>query len=382
MKRFGFARMALALLLTAVLLMANVASASAEQALNASGKLTLEEAQDIMARNGGDLDLRGTDYTQLPENLCVEGTLDLSGTGITALPGGLRVGGNLIICETPIQTLPEDLEVGGFLDLRDTSITEIPEGLTQETVIVGFDIVLEPSQEVVDGEAVFQRELPKYHEEIPGEEDVSLTQLQPGDVIRLGAYPQGADGEVQPIEWQVLEVVNGRALVLSRYVLDFMPYHSEATAVYWDNSRIRRWLREDFMPAAFSEADLAHICQPEGEDDPDGEMLWQMYDLEDATEYINDAVFFLSYADIERLFPDDDDDHLFCPGASTAMTAWAEANHPDVDVMDGNVCWWLRTSFSDNPFAMIVSPVDSMGASMVEPGNLQGVRPAMWVVTE
>lgn len=205
-------------------------------------------------------------------------------------------------------------------------------------------------------------------------------QLQPGNVFSLGRYPQGPNGEVQPIEWQVLELAEGRALVLSRHVLDFMPYHSEGAATRWENSRIRRWLREDFMPAAFSEEDLPHIYQPEEEYDPAGEMLWQLFGLEATTDSLSDPVFLLSNADIARNFPNKDE--LFYSGASAAMTAWAAANHPDVDEMLGNVNWWLRSSFNDEPFAFIFSFAESIGVSRVGPDNAQGVRPAMWVVTE
>lgn len=46
-------------------------------------KLTHERANAIMDRNGGWLDLRGTQITALPDNLTVGGWLDLSGTPIT-----------------------------------------------------------------------------------------------------------------------------------------------------------------------------------------------------------------------------------------------------------------------------------------------------------
>ena len=46
-------------------------------------KLTLEEAKAMMDRNNGNLDLRGTNITALPDNLTVGGGLYLSGTGIT-----------------------------------------------------------------------------------------------------------------------------------------------------------------------------------------------------------------------------------------------------------------------------------------------------------
>ena len=47
-------------------------------------KLTLEKAQEMMKRNGGSLDLEGTQITALPDNLTVGGSLDLRGTQITA----------------------------------------------------------------------------------------------------------------------------------------------------------------------------------------------------------------------------------------------------------------------------------------------------------
>ncbi|MDY5986458.1 MAG: DUF6273 domain-containing protein, partial [Lachnoclostridium sp.] len=56
-----------------------------------------------------------------------------------------------------------------------------------------------------------------------------------------------------------------------------------------------------------------------------------------------------------------------------------QANHPDLGERNHNVCWWLRSSSNQSPFAYIVSPVDSIGFSMIDPNNLQGVRPAIWV---
>lgn len=55
-------------------------------------KLTLEEAKAMMGQNNGNLDLRGTDITALPDNLTVGVWLDLSNTNITALPDNLTVG--------------------------------------------------------------------------------------------------------------------------------------------------------------------------------------------------------------------------------------------------------------------------------------------------
>ena len=66
------------------------------------GKLTLEQAEELMKTNVGSLDLRGTQITSLPEGLTVGGWLDLSGTQITSLPEGLTVGGSLYLSGTQI----------------------------------------------------------------------------------------------------------------------------------------------------------------------------------------------------------------------------------------------------------------------------------------
>ena len=104
-------------------------------------KITLEQAEKMVQENGGYLDLRNTQITELPEGLTVGGSLYLSGTQITELPEGLTVGGSLYLSGTQITELPEGLTVGGWLDLRNTQITELPEGLT-----VGGDLYLSGTQ--------------------------------------------------------------------------------------------------------------------------------------------------------------------------------------------------------------------------------------------
>ena len=78
----------------------------------------------------GNLDLRCTGITSLPDNLTVGGSLDLSGTGITSLPDNLTVGGSLDLRCTGITSLPDNLTVGGWLDLSGTGITSLPDNLT------------------------------------------------------------------------------------------------------------------------------------------------------------------------------------------------------------------------------------------------------------
>ena len=77
----------------------------------------------------GDLNLKNTKISSLPDNLKVEGSLNLENTQISSLPDNLKVWGYLSLENTPISSLPDNLTVGGFLDLRYTQITSLPDNL-------------------------------------------------------------------------------------------------------------------------------------------------------------------------------------------------------------------------------------------------------------
>ncbi len=204
------------------------------------------------------------------------------------------------------------------------------------------------------------------------QQNMAFSQLHPGDMVELGHYRQGENADVRPIQWQVLDTREGRALLLSRYVLDYQPFHHAAGAIRWEHSALRTWLLEKFVPEAFSRDELAQIYRSELPDDPMGDFLWEAFGMEDATEAERDPVFLLSHADILQYFPCENT--MFCPGAAAEHTAWAAAQEPS-----GDVCWWMRSSAPDSPIAYIVSQAASIGIAFINPSNRQGVRPALWV---
>ena len=63
------------------------------------------------------------------EDLQVKGDLNLKNTPITSLPDNLQVGGSLFIYRTPFTSLPDNLKVGRHLNLSDTKITSLPDNL-------------------------------------------------------------------------------------------------------------------------------------------------------------------------------------------------------------------------------------------------------------
>ena len=97
----------------------------------------------------GDLDLRFSSITSLPEGLKVGGDLNLRKANITSLPEGLKVGGDLMLYKSAIESLPKDLIVGGSLELSYSKITSLPKGLEVHRSLFIKNIAL---LEYTDGE--------------------------------------------------------------------------------------------------------------------------------------------------------------------------------------------------------------------------------------
>ena len=102
----------------------------------------------------GDIHLRGSDVTTLPEGLNVRGSLILDLTPITSLPEGLKVEGSLYLHYTPITSLPENLTVGNCLVLYGTQITSLPDGLKVGNTLWHSYLTLSDNQRLYDGDYV------------------------------------------------------------------------------------------------------------------------------------------------------------------------------------------------------------------------------------
>ena len=88
--------------------------------------------------------------------------------------------------------------------------------------------------------------------------------IQPGDTITFGHYPQESDGtDWTQVEWLVLEVQNGKALLLSSLGLDVKPYHAVEENVTWETCSLREWLNNEFLNTAFSPEEQVRIHETE-----------------------------------------------------------------------------------------------------------------------
>ena len=79
---------------------------------------------------GGSFTLNGTLIKHLSNNLVVGNNLEIRHVNITSLPDKLIIGGNIDIFYTNITKLPNNFIIGGRLKVNDSGIINLPENLT------------------------------------------------------------------------------------------------------------------------------------------------------------------------------------------------------------------------------------------------------------
>ncbi len=182
-----------------------------------------------------------------------------------------------------------------------------------------------------------------------------------GSTVSFGSYEQG-EGQT-PIEWIVLDRQEDRALLLSKYALDAMPFHEvEDWNVTWGDCTLRSWLNGEFLDVAFGDEERMQIIQVTNttENAPDTQ----------------DSVFLLSLDELNAYFPDEE-------SRIAEATEYAVGQGGRVSRETGMTYWWLRTKATVGDAALMVrydGVVNEFGDSMEV--EIYTVRPAIWVHAE
>lgn len=190
-----------------------------------------------------------------------------------------------------------------------------------------------------------------------------------GEYIKFGNYWQSNDQIKEPIEWQVLAKVNGKALLISKYGLDCKKYNELNENITWEYCSLRNWLNDEFINEAFSNNEQQAIALVTNENRKKTEFM--VYD----GRKTYDKIFLLSIDEVARYLKTVED-RLCTPTLYTRKhKVWRNKN---------NTCyWWLRSPGVDDSNA---AGVDSEGTVLVGGGSVDdasdAVRPAMWVNLE
>ena len=80
----------------------------------------------------------------------------------------------------------------------------------------------------------------------------NVTNVELFDTVVFGSYEQDGDAGngKEGIEWIVVDRDNEKALLLSKYILDNISFHSEKKQIYWGQSTARTWCNRYFIDEA------------------------------------------------------------------------------------------------------------------------------------
>ena len=190
-----------------------------------------------------------------------------------------------------------------------------------------------------------------------------------GDYVFFGAYEQDNNTEngKEDIEWLVLEVKDGKALVISKYALDCKHYNTSYTDVTWETCTLRKWLNNDFLGAAFSADEKAMIptVTVSADKNPD-------YSTNPGNT-TQDQVFLLSIPEANKYFNSDS-------ARQCEPTDYAVANGAYVDSDNGNCWWWLRSpGYGQDDAADVDCDGDVYEGGYFVYFDDIAVRPALWI---
>ena len=192
-----------------------------------------------------------------------------------------------------------------------------------------------------------------------------------GQAIPFGTYEQDNNlSQKEQLIWTVLDVEDGRALLLCTNAIDCIPYNEQKTSCTWATCTLRKWLRDSFYNVAFSDEERKQIAltKVKASSNP----YYSTYPGEDTDDY----VFLLSVEEVNQYFSNNND--RMCVPSNYAISSKKGYRRDDL----GTCWWWLRTPGITN---LDACSINSDGTIDTDDGSVNStrgcVRPAMWIYT-
>lgn len=194
-------------------------------------------------------------------------------------------------------------------------------------------------------------------------EMINMRTANVGDTVFYGKYG------TEQIAWLVLEKTDNKLFIISKYVIDYQPFHTDKTSAYWANCTLRKWLNETFLNDAFSSEEQENIISSEVSG---YESINHTYDTYAGTD-TTDKVFLLGIKEIKKYF--DSDNSRQCRGTDYCYKKAGYGNY-----YARPVYWWTRSLGYESHYVAFVDDagqIDSHGK--YSDGDKVGVRPVLWI---
>ncbi len=188
------------------------------------------------------------------------------------------------------------------------------------------------------------------------------SQIQVGQYVEFGTYEQDGDNNngAEPIEWKVLAVEDGNALLISKYVLDWQKYNETDEKVNWSTCSLRTWLNKDFYSEAFNQEEINRMIDTVITSDG-----IETYDL----------VFILNKTEMGTYFHSDAE-RISEPTEITKLAA-KDTQNSDFENKEG--CWYWVCGNGTLDKAPYVSKAGDIEGKTDFVDWYYGIRPAIWI---
>jgi len=204
--------------------------------------------------------------------------------------------------------------------------------------------------------------------------DVDVSSCSVGDTVVFGSYEQdnNTSNGKEPIEWIVIDISDGKLMLLSKYILDNRQYHIHYNQdspecpwrTSWEACKLRSYMNNEFYNAAFSAGEQQHICFSYLENHKNPELGTN------GGNNTTDKVFMLSQNEFDAYVKDTS----FAKGTPTRYTKNATGL---ATASNGCSNWWLRTPGKHVGNAEYVKSSGVVSKSGSDVGHTLGVRPAI-----
>lgn len=196
--------------------------------------------------------------------------------------------------------------------------------------------------------------------------------INTGNVIKLGTYIQDGDKGTKKtsIEWKVVKIKNGEALLIAQHGLDCKPFNEYNNETYWERCTLRKWLNDEFYNTAFTEEEKKALIKHRV-----GTAKNKISNTRSGNPTY-DYVAIPSEGELDSYLPTPNSRKAKASVYSVLRGAFA-STEPSIF---GNGYYWLRTGGTNRQFAMVVDPygvADSNGQVVI--ANNIMVRPEIWV---
>ena len=211
--------------------------------------------------------------------------------------------------------------------------------------------------------------------------DTNIQSISIGDTLTFGNYRQywTHDGYLaSPIEWRVLNIQDGNALLISSKVLDHHAYHTSKTATTWETCDLRYWLNHTFLNKAFTEQEqqaIVYSLVPAQDNPLHPEKQPVIGNGNDTYDY----VFILNAVEALEYFSDDYDRIAEATGYAVNQGVSTANGSAATGYRIGKSNWMLRQPHTHNVETPCVDFHGNMTYGVNVTNERSGVRPCIWV---